>query len=337
MNNKIYFNENYLPNKFQEGLLSIMMPVFNGERFLVEAIESLLLQTYTNFEIIILDNQSTDKTQDICKKYQRQDKRVKLIIDSERRNPHDAANKLAEFIKGEFCMIACDDDIWSPNYAEKMIEILNKNSILSMAYSNAKYIDIDSNEGRYLLLPERARITINHSKLRNIVYYLYSRRVVPVIFGIYRTKYYLKALPFVTFDETIADVDNVFMIKILLNGVVENHNEPLFYYRNKYRWMDPSVIKDIGNFYKKTTKNIKHQFNVWLQINNLILQYPKMSDRLFLQVGAFGAFLYFIGPYKIRILLGKLLVFAKLRYGPTNIWDISAEERSKALNISKNK
>ena len=133
MNNLIYFKQEYLPKYFKENLLSIIMPVFNGERFLSDAIESLLNQTYKNIEIIILDNISTDKTAEICKKFLDQDKRIRYVLDSKRRNPHDAANKLSEYITGEYCMLACDDDVWESTFAEKLIAVLKENENLSLA------------------------------------------------------------------------------------------------------------------------------------------------------------------------------------------------------------
>ncbi len=85
-----------------DGLVSIMMPVMNGEAFLEAALDCILAQDYTNFEITILDNLSTDKTPEICRRYAAADKRVRYVRDSEDRITHDAANHLATFVRGEF-------------------------------------------------------------------------------------------------------------------------------------------------------------------------------------------------------------------------------------------
>ena len=64
--------------------LSIGLPVYNGENFLAESIESLLGQSYEDFELIISDNASTDGTEDICRSYAQQDSRIRYI-----RQPHN--------------------------------------------------------------------------------------------------------------------------------------------------------------------------------------------------------------------------------------------------------
>ncbi|MDP7268439.1 MAG: glycosyltransferase, partial [Pirellulales bacterium] len=63
--------------------VSIGMPVFNGEAFLSQAIQSLLEQTYVDFELIISDNTSTDGTESICRKYALQDSRIRYVRNSE--------------------------------------------------------------------------------------------------------------------------------------------------------------------------------------------------------------------------------------------------------------
>lgn len=63
--------------------LSIGLPVYNGEEYLAESLDALLGQTYEDFEIIISDNASTDSTGDMCKRYARQDSRIRYVLQSE--------------------------------------------------------------------------------------------------------------------------------------------------------------------------------------------------------------------------------------------------------------
>jgi glycosyltransferase involved in cell wall biosynthesis len=333
MNHVIYFEQDYLPKYFEDNLLSIMMPIFNGERFLTDAIESLLNQTYKNIEIIILDNISTDKTAEICKNFIEKDKRIKYVLDSKRRNPHDAANKLSEYITGEFCMLACDDDVWESTFAEKLISVLKENESLSLAYSNAKYIDIDGIKGEKLILPRRAIITSKQNKIKSIGYYLFSRRVVPIIFGIYRSKKYISALPFRTFDDTIADVDNLFIINILINGNVQYKNEALFFYRNKYRWTDKNIVTYANTFISEYLNIIKHQYYVMLLFKNVINKNENNLENLIIKLLLLLSFIYYIGINRLRGFIGRIL---HLKDGPARKMDIVAEERSMALLIIKN-
>ena len=82
--------------------VSIGMAVWNGERFLRKALESLSKQTYQNIEIIILDNLSTDNTPHICKEFVDQDPRIRYILDEKHQSVMNAHIKLAHLASGEF-------------------------------------------------------------------------------------------------------------------------------------------------------------------------------------------------------------------------------------------
>ena len=185
------------------GLVTIMVPVLNGELFLPLALDSLLSQDYPQFEIVILDNQSTDRTAEICREYERRDGRVRYVPDTVNRISHDAANHLATFITGEFCMIACDDDLWAPSFLSVLVKYLQQHPNVGLAFPNACYVDVEGNRGTQRLLSKRNLYARGASPLANVWRYLGQRRVVPTIFGVYRSDAYLAALPFDTFDETI--------------------------------------------------------------------------------------------------------------------------------------
>ncbi len=63
--------------------VSIGLPVFNGERFVAEAIDSILAQTFTDFELIVSDNASTDRTEEICRQYAEKDERIRYVRNRE--------------------------------------------------------------------------------------------------------------------------------------------------------------------------------------------------------------------------------------------------------------
>ena len=114
------------------------MPVYNGERFIKFAIDSLLNQTYKEIEIIILDNKSSDRTREICAEIKKTDYRVRYILDKEKRTSHEAADEIIKHVNGEFCMIACDDDVWDPYFIEKLVQELIDNKEINMVFSEAK-------------------------------------------------------------------------------------------------------------------------------------------------------------------------------------------------------
>jgi len=108
--------------------ISIGMPVYNGEAVVGAAIESILGQSYTDFELIISDNASTDDTKRICEAFARQDSRIRY----ERQPVNIGVGKNYQFVfeqsRGEYFMWAAADDFRSPGYIEKNLKILQSNS-----------------------------------------------------------------------------------------------------------------------------------------------------------------------------------------------------------------
>ena len=103
------------------------MPVFNGEHLLERALQSILKQSFANFEIIILDNLSTDSTPLICKRLAEQDPRINYVLDSQHRTTHEAANYLMGMARREYCISACDDDLWEPELLEVLVNLIEAN------------------------------------------------------------------------------------------------------------------------------------------------------------------------------------------------------------------
>jgi len=223
------------------------MVVYNGEQFLSQAIESLLAQDYDNFELIILDNLSTDSTSEICRSYTKKDARIRYILDCKRRNGHDGGTHIASFARGEYYMLAADDDLWESNYISRLVSALNEDESIGLVYSNAYFIDAKGNPIKEKPCVSGRRLyKSTNSKLFNFCHYQISKHVVPLALGIYRTSVFERALPFATFDATGADGDHLFALKLLTFTRVHSVDEPLFYYRvypGKERWEDPKYGK----------------------------------------------------------------------------------------------
>jgi len=108
-----------------EKLVSIVLPVYNGSKYLKYSIESILNQTYKNWELIIVDDCSTDDTPRICKNYAEDDKRIKVIKNARNIKLPSALNKGFEFAKGEYFTWTSDDNMYKENAVEKMAEFLD--------------------------------------------------------------------------------------------------------------------------------------------------------------------------------------------------------------------
>jgi len=210
-----------------------MLPVYNGADFLKTSLDSLLSQSYSNIEIIILDNQSTDNTPQICADFSNKDKRIRYILDIKKRTANNAQTHLSTLITGKYCMLAGDDDKWDKDYISILASFLEGNSDIGMAYSKMSSFDIDDN-----ILESDIPATIllsNYSIFKNLSIYLCIRSCVPMVFGLFRSEKYIENSPWKTFDHLLTDVDNLFMINFLSRNKTHCINESLFFYRSKDR------------------------------------------------------------------------------------------------------
>lgn len=121
--------------------VSVGLPVRNGERYLAAAIESILAQSYENFELIISDNASTDRTEEVCRKYATLDQRVKYDRADRNRGAAANFNRVVELASGEYFKWAAHDDMLSPDYLEKCVTALNADPNAVLCYTWVKEID----------------------------------------------------------------------------------------------------------------------------------------------------------------------------------------------------
>lgn len=119
--------------------ISVVMSIFNQENFLKESIESILNQTYRDFEFLILDDASTDKSLKIIKTFK--DKRIKVFQNRERQGLAKRLNFLIRQTKGEYIARMDGDDISSVNRLKEQIEFLDKHARIALVGSWVKIID----------------------------------------------------------------------------------------------------------------------------------------------------------------------------------------------------
>jgi glycosyltransferase involved in cell wall biosynthesis len=106
--------------------LSIGLPVYNGERFLPAAVDSLLKQDFTDFEMIISDNASTDGTAGICTEYARQDCRVRYLRADVNRGASPNYRTVFEHARGQYFKWAAHDDVHLPGFLTRCVQVLDQ-------------------------------------------------------------------------------------------------------------------------------------------------------------------------------------------------------------------
>jgi glycosyltransferase involved in cell wall biosynthesis len=123
--------------------VGIGMPVYNGEPYVRQSIESLLNQTFGDFELVIADNASTDGTEAICREYVARDPRVRYV-----RNPANLGGpgnfrRVFALCRGEYHKWSTADDFWDPTAVEKCVAVLDAEPEVVLAYPKTRLVDVN--------------------------------------------------------------------------------------------------------------------------------------------------------------------------------------------------
>lgn len=194
-------------------LVSIGLPVYNGENYVREALDSLLAQSYENFELIISDNASTDATGEICREYAARDPRIRYDRAAQNKGASWNFNRVLELSGGEFFMWAGHDDLWHPEYISKCVAALAADKDAVLCHSEGQPITTEGeavgepyigivNEGE--TMRERWRNTHENWEIHAAIY------------GVMRTETAKKVAPI----ETYASADLILISEIALHGKI---------------------------------------------------------------------------------------------------------------------
>lgn len=191
--------------------VSIILPVYNGENFLQLAVDSVLAQTFTDFELLILDNASTDATETICRNYAAQDPRIRYQRHA--KNLGASMNHILGFrmAQAAYLKYIAHDDEWEPELLEKSVYILDAHPEVILVYPKTRVIDENGRTIEYFdpkldFSSRRARDRIRSS--------VWGRHRAYPIFGLARSSAMAKTknlLPFV-------DSDRVWLARLALQG-----------------------------------------------------------------------------------------------------------------------
>lgn len=125
-------------------MVTIGLPFYNAEKYLALAIESVLQQTYTNWELLLLDDGSTDNSLSIAESYAQKDSRIRVLSDSKNRKSGYRHNQAAQLTKTKYLAKMDADDIMHPNRIARQVEILETHSEIDVLGTNAYIINDDN-------------------------------------------------------------------------------------------------------------------------------------------------------------------------------------------------
>ena len=127
--------------KKEQPLVSVCVPVYNAGDFLQETLESVLNQTYTNIEFLVVDDCSTDNSRDVITSWQKKDNRVKPVFMERNSNVCAAGNAGFERAKGTYVAIIGHDDVWRPDKLEKQVAFLEEHPDTGACFTWGEVID----------------------------------------------------------------------------------------------------------------------------------------------------------------------------------------------------
>ena len=133
----------------RQPLVSVIMPAYNAEKYIAEAIQSVISQTYTNWELFVLDDCSTDGTAEIAEGFARADGRIHLLKNPQNMGVARTRNRGFDLAQGEWIALLDSDDVWHSDKLEKQLEVANESGAEIIYSSYALFTDGESGKTQY--------------------------------------------------------------------------------------------------------------------------------------------------------------------------------------------
>lgn len=238
-------------------LVSIGLPVYNGERFIAQAIESILAQSFSDLELVICDNASSDGTDDICRGYAAQDGRVRYERSPRNRGAAYNYNRVTALSRGKYIRHAAHDDVLAPTNIERCVEVLEADPGIALAYPQMSRIDehgaiIDTFRGS-LILDDDDPV----ERWRRFLALIDEGSMCDPVFGLFRADV-LRATPVL---RTVIAADMLLLADVALRGRIAEIPEVLFFERwhqgtsvnanptldDRAAWFDPGARGNLLN------------------------------------------------------------------------------------------
>jgi glycosyltransferase involved in cell wall biosynthesis len=228
--------------------ISIGLPVYNGEKYLEESLKSILAQTFTDFELIISDNASTDRTKEICRAFAAKDQRIRYIRNQTNIGGARNHNQTFRLSRGKYFRWAAHDDICEPELLAKCVEVLENNPTAVLSYPAVVSIDENGNKLRTTFLG-RAQSVRPHERFRTLAFRNHSCEAT---YGLIRSDVLRQTR--LVLDYT--DSDRTLLCELGLRGRFIEIPELLFYkryhagnvyldWRDRMAWFDPRLKGEI--------------------------------------------------------------------------------------------
>lgn len=222
--------------------VSVGLPVYNGARHIVDAVDSILGQTFSDFELIISDNASTDATPEICREYARTDGRVRYYRNPTNRGALYNFARVFDLARGEYFKWAAHDDVLAPTFLARCVGRLDADPRAVLCATKIDVVD----DGGALMGRSPDPIAVSaptaHGRLRE---FFAQPKTHQTVFGVIRRETLSRTRLFGSWYGS----DRSFLMELTLFGGFARVDEPLFLHRehdgrsdrasSTMRWMTP--------------------------------------------------------------------------------------------------
>lgn len=254
-------------------LLTMGMAVYNEEKYISEAIESLLSQTFKDFILIISDNASTDRTPEICKHYAKKDKRIVFVRHTQNKGGFFSFNYVLDRANTPFFMLCGGHDKWDPQFVEKLLPLIQKENLV-LVYPQSREIKIDETLGK--VFQDNYTTTKIEKPANRYLYILRNIGKCNIIHGIWRTEV-LKNCYF----KPVIGSDVLILLSAALLGKFKQYNPSLFF----RRIVREEKNKHLRQFYAITGKCSQKPPSIFFLRFGFIFENVKMIYQVNSQLG----------------------------------------------------
>lgn len=293
-----------------EPLVSIGLCARNGAEYLRGALDSLLAQTYKNFEVIISNNASTDGTREICEEYAKRDRRIRYIRQKENIGSFGNYDFVRKEGRGDYFMWAACDDFWHPLFLEKCIKRFGEAPDTIMVFPNFCAFDDAS---RVMKLNPEKYFPFSQDIYKRIKTYILHRSQngkITMIYGLWK-----KNIPADLISLSDCHGDTIFMLRTLLSGCFANVPEVLFYKRGLLQFpIDLKKEKPSLHFLTTLPEEKYETLEYWHSIRKRLEKERSAKDKLkYFLANRLQATKYFYKISKYTFLSPNLTLMEKIK------------------------
>lgn len=279
--------------------------MFNGENYIEPAIDSILKQTFTDFELIIVDNASTDKTQQICKKYEMKDKRVRYYRNRINIGAVANYNRAFSYANGEYFKWAAHDDVLAPEFLSKCANVLDNDPTIVLCHTKTARIDEQGKQHEIYRYKIKTDLPKPHERFGEFVTKRYEDDSWIFIFGLMRSEQLRKT----KLQGRFIGSDINLLAEISLLGRIFEIPEVLFYRRSHQEALsNKTSAKQMS--YNETIVWWVGQERLSLTWSRVCLEYFKSVNRASLKFSE--RLLCYVPIFKWLTKIGWILIFDEL-------------------------